>query len=237
MVDVLYTVDKQCPICNSQVTVTRVRNRLSMVQRDSDFCVHYQEVNPYYYGIWVCSHCGYAAQDAYFTAVSTAAAAKIKGFLANRQVNIDYGGERTCQQAVATYKLAIFYAELINNLHSRIAGLYLKLGWLYRENGEQKLEILALDKARENYEQALLKERMPIGNMSEVALEYLIGELLRRTGRTDQALAYLGKVVASPQARSEKQILELARAAWQAAREDKQQVAAATEGDQSTKVK
>lgn len=225
--DVLYTVDKQCPICNGQVVVTKVRNRLSIVRRDSDFCVHYQEVNPYYYGIWVCPHCGYAAQDTYFMTVAPAAVAKIKQFLASRQVNIHYDGERTCQQAVATYKLAIFYAGLIHSLPSRLASLYLKLGWLYRECGEQRLEKLALEKAREQYEQALLKERMPLGNMSEVAVEYLIGELLRRTGCIDQALTYLGKVVASPQARVEKQIMELARIAWQAARESKQQAAAA----------
>jgi len=110
----------------------------------------------------------------------------------------------------------------------------LKLGWLFREAGNQELEIMALNKARENYEQALLKERMPIGNMSEVTLEYLIGELLRRTGRVEEALVYLGRLVSNPKARSEKKILEMAREAWQAARDSKQQIAATRQ--EATKV-
>lgn len=234
MAEVLYTVHKQCPICNSQIEVTKVRSRLTVVQRDSDFCVHNRELNPYYYSIWVCNHCGYAAQDTYFNDISSAAVGKIKEFLAGRKVNINYSGQRTWQQAVETYKLAIFYAELIHSPPSRIAGLYLKLGWLFREAGNQELEIMALNKARENYEQALLKERMPIGNMSEVTLEYLIGELLRRTGRVEEALVYLGRLVSNPKARSEKKILEMAREAWQAARDSKQQIAATRQ--EATKV-
>jgi uncharacterized protein (DUF2225 family) len=219
--DVLYTTDKECPVCKKTFSVTRVRSKLQMEKQDSDFCTYYKEVNPNYYVIWVCPHCGYAAQDTYFHEVSPAAEQKIRSFLEGKAVNISFGGTRSYEQAVDTYKLAIFFAEMIGALPSRLAGLYLKFAWLYREAQETEEERILLNKARECYEQALLKEKFPIGNMTDIAAEYIIGELYRRTGQYDQALSYLGKIVGNPKAKLERRILDKAKEAWHQAREQK----------------
>jgi uncharacterized protein (DUF2225 family) len=194
-----------------------------MTHQDSDFCTHYQEVNPNFYSVWVCPHCGYAGYDAYFAELSQGACNKIAEFLASREVHVDFSGKRTCEEAIKTFKLALFYASLANLSDSRKATLYLRLGWLYRELQQQPEELEALDKAREYYEQALLKERTPIGNMSSITIEYLIGELYRLTGKFDEALSYLGKVVADRQAKLERRVLEMAREAWHKARDEKKQ--------------
>lgn len=219
--DLLYTADKECPVCRQNFEVTKVRSKLQLVKQDSDFCTYYKEINPNYYTIWVCPHCGYAAQDSYFSEISPAGAEKIRQFLNGKQVSVKFSGIRSREQAVATYKLAIFYAEMISLLPSRLAGLYLKLAWLYREAEQAEEEQILVNKAREYYEQATLKERFPIGNMTEITVEYMIGELFRRTGRVDQALSYLSKVVGNPQAKLEKRILEMAKDAWHQAREQK----------------
>ncbi len=230
MADIFYTAEKTCAICDQKFSVTRVRNRLSMLKQDSDFCTYYKEVNPYYYAIWVCPHCGYAAQDNYFEEPPFNAAT-IKNFLSGREVKVNFGGQRTRQDAITTYKLAVYFADMADALPSRQAGLYLKLAWLYREGGLPDEETAMLDQAREYYEKAFLKEKIPIGNMSQITLEYLIGELLRRTGRLAEALNYLSKVVGNPQAKNEKRILELAREAWTLARDArKEQAAAAKHG-------
>ena len=213
----LYTAEKTCVLCDKPFTVTKVRGRQPLIKQDSDFCSYYQDVNPYYYAIWVCPNCGYAAQDTYFEEYP-AKANTIKEFLANRAVNVNFSGERTREQAIVTYKLAMFFADLAGMLNSRMAGLYLKLAWLYREGEQGTEELVALDKAREYYERSFLKEKMPIGNMSELTLEYLCGELLRRTGKLPEALNYLGKVVTNPRAKQEKRILTMARDAWDEAR-------------------
>lgn len=217
MADILYTVEKQCPVCSGTFSATRMRSRLSMLKQDSDFCTYYKEANPNYYTIWVCPTCGYAAQDTYFEE-TPAAVHSIRSFLAARKVNVNFAGERTCEQAIATYKLAIFFAEMGGIISSRLASLYLKLAWLYREAEQSAEELVVLDKARIHYEQAFLTENTPFGNMTQLTLEYLIGELFRRTGQLPQALNYLGKVVANPQAKQEKRILEMAREAWHKAR-------------------
>jgi uncharacterized protein (DUF2225 family) len=96
-----------------------------------------------------------------------------------------------------------------------MAGLYLRLGWIFREGKFENDEQVALAKAYEHYEQALYNERLPIGHMTEVSLTYLIGELLRRTGKFEQSLKYFSKVVSMPQAKMERRILDMARDAWQ----------------------
>lgn len=224
MVGPTYETEKTCVICSNPFSVIKVRSRLTLTHQDSDFCTHYKEINPNYYSIWVCPHCGYAGYDAYFEQLPQAGRDKIKKFLASREVNVQFGGPRTRDDAIATFKLALFFASLVHYQDSRIATMCLRLGWLYREAEQHDEEMVALDKARQYYEQALLKERTPIGNMSSITIEYLIGELYRITGKFDEALSYLGKVVGDRQAKLEPRILELARDAWHKAREQKKQL-------------
>jgi len=220
----IYTSEKTCVMCDQPFKVTRVRARLSMISQDSDFCAHYKELNPYYYSIWVCPHCGYAAQDNYFEDLLPTGAV-IKDFLASRKINVDFSGPRTREQAIATFKLAIFFAEMAGALASKLAGLYLRLAWLFREGDQSAEELLALDKAREYYELVFFKEKMPIGNLSELAVEYLCGELLRRTGKIPEALGYLGKIISNPEAKKERRIFDLARRSWEDTREAKRALA------------
>lgn len=225
----IYSVEKECPVCQQKFNVTRTRGRQVLISQDSDLCSHFQDINPYYYTIWVCPHCGYAAADTHFDNLSVAAKNKIAKFLATRQVNINYSGERTWEQAVATYKLAIFFADLVALPASRLAELYLKLGWMYRVGEVAEEEKMALAKACEYYEQALLRERLPIGTLSEAGVTYLIGELARRIGDNEKAALYLSKVVSSPTAKLEPRVINLARNAWQEIRAEREQEKAAAE--------
>lgn len=229
MTSALYSVEKNCGICGEPFMVTKVRSRLIKIKQDTDFCCYYKGINPYYYTVWVCPHCGYAAQDTAFDKLSAGAAGKIKDFLAKRKVNLHLDGTRTREQAVDAYKLAIFYEELSNAAASKVGGLYLRLAWLYREGQQREEEMLALKKAVEFYDQALSRERLPIGAMSEITLTFLVGELYRRTGEVNKSLQYFSKVVSSPQAKLERRILTMARDAWQQAREEREPAVGGTE--------
>jgi len=76
-----------------------------------------------------------------------------------------------------------------------------------------------MKRAMDGYKEAYMREQTPIGNLTEVTLTYLIGELLRRTGQYEESLSYLSRVVSNPQAKNEKRILEMARDAWQEVRD------------------
>jgi len=215
LVDALYFDEKKCAVCGEKFEVTCVRSRLPLIKQDTDFCAYYKDINPYYYTVWACPHCGYAAQDTHFAKVTTTVATKIHEFLSGREVKANLCGIRTREQAIVAYKLAIFYADLTAAKASALAGLHLRLGWLYRQGGlvdEEKEELM---KACQRYDQALAREPMPIGNLSELAVMYLIADLLRRTGENEKAILYLSRVVASPMGKSEKRIADLARYLWQ----------------------
>lgn len=218
MAEALYTVEKVCPVCDKTFNVTRVRTRLTMIKKDSDFCTYYHGVNPYYYHVWVCPHCGYAVPEPEFDRPPSE---KVVAFLKGRKVNVDFSGIRTREQAISTYKLAIFYGEMTGVYASKIAGLYLRLGWVYRDGELKEEEQLALTKAIEFYDKAMASENFPIGNMTEPMLVYLYADLLRRTGKLDEALVFYNRVIANPQAKMDPRILNLARTAWQEAREEK----------------
>jgi uncharacterized protein (DUF2225 family) len=222
MVSPLYQVEKTCPICEKAFTVTKTRGQMIPVKTDTDFCTHYKDLNPYYYAIWLCPHCGFAAHEDRFFTLLESQREKLKQFLSGRQVNLDFSGARTWEQAVTSHKLAIYYANMVSLPASHVASLTLRLAWLYREKEQSAEEQDMLQKAIDAYKAAFLKEKMPIGgNLSEITLTYLIGELLRRVGSYEEALSYLGRVVSNPQAKNEKRILDLAREAWHEARDAK----------------
>ena len=221
MADPLYQVEKDCPLCEQKFKLTRMRGQVYPTGTDADFCTHYKGLNPYYYAVWVCSHCGFAAHEDRFFTFTDYAKEKLKTFLAGRQVKLDLSGPRTWEQAVTSHKLAIFYARTAMLPASHIASMELRLAWLYREKEMAAEEAEMLEHAVADYQTAFLREQTPIGNLTALTLTYLIGELLRRLGRYDEALAYLGKVVGNPQAKNEKRILDLAREAWHLAREAK----------------
>lgn len=230
MADSLYFIEKECAVCGEKIEVTCVRSRLTLIKQDTDFCAYYKDINPYYYTIWVCPHCGYAARDSDFAAVTPSVATKIHEFLAGKEIKVNLCGIRTRDQGIVAYKLAIFYAELAGAKESSKAGLHLRLGWLYREGGMVDEENKVLTKACECFDQALAKERMPIGNLSELAVMYLVADLLRRTGETEKAKLYLSRVVSSPLAKVEKRIADLARDLWQEMRlQDRNKLASDTQ--------
>lgn len=217
-----FTVEKECPICSKKFQVTRTRSRLIKISQDSDFCVHYKDFNPYYYTIWVCAHCGYAAEEKHFDQLKESDKKKIADFLSNKKVGIQHKETRNREDAVAAYKLAIYFADMIEVPASRMAGLYLKLGWLYREGGDIELEQGILQRSLEYYVKALVTERFPIGALSDVAVTYLIGDLHRRLGDNEKAAQYLSQVIGDHRAKREPTIYNLARDLWQEIRTAKE---------------
>jgi uncharacterized protein (DUF2225 family) len=61
---------------------------------------------------------------------------------------------------------------------------------------------------------------MPIGNMTEVTLTYLVGELLRRIGNYQRAKLYFNQVISNPLARGERNVFNMTRDAWNEIRDE-----------------
>ncbi|NLK34432.1 MAG: DUF2225 domain-containing protein [Gracilibacteraceae bacterium] len=210
----LYSKKVVCPICGKQFSSMKAKiNSCKVKKRDEDFCIHYMDLNPMYYDIFVCPCCAYAAPENTFRELTEEEAGILKEAFSGRKVGRSFCSERSLDDAIAAYKLAIYTAELRKASAGTLAGLCLKLAWLFRFKGD-KQEELFLGYSLRNYLEAFNKEPLPIGNLNEISLMYLIGELSRRLGKLNEAITWFGKAVVSPERKENPKIEKLAREQW-----------------------
>jgi len=214
-----------CLYCDTSFMSKRIRSgSQSFVKRDADFCTYFknQRMNPILYTVAVCPSCGFAFTDQFDKMMTPLTKKLIAEKLASKWTPKDYGSHRSLEEAIVTYKLAIYSASIKGEAHSVLAGLYLRIAWLYRflEKEAEEKRFLAL--AVTEYEQSYIHTDYVKGDkeMSEVRVLYLIGELMRRVGNFDQAIRYFTKAVALKDRTIETGIITMARDQWSLTREE-----------------
>lgn len=217
-----YSVKEECPICCYEMQVTKVRSRLIKVSEDNDFCSHYKGFNPYYYTVWACQHCGYAADGRGFKELKQSDMERLAMILLRKNMVMEYSPNRSRAEAIQAFKHAIFQAGFVRQRPAKIAGLCLKLGWLYREAKEEEKERDMLVMAAHYYDQALATERFPIGGMTDNTVIYLLGVLYYRTGEMEKSMRYLSRLISDKGARFEYRIYKKAQDLWQDIRDQKE---------------
>ena len=104
-----FVVEKKCPVCEKMTRVTKTKARLITLSTDEDMCVHYKDFNPYFYKIWFCEHCGFAAEEKVFLSPMPAKHKEtVANFLNGRKMALEFTEERGKAEAVASFKLGIF---------------------------------------------------------------------------------------------------------------------------------
>lgn len=216
-----FVVEKQCPVCEQQTRVTKTRSRVIVEKTDVDLCTHYKGFNPYLYTIWVCEHCGYAADEKTFmTPLPARHKEMLMKFLLAKHVKFKFTETRGVPEAVAAYRLAIYYEEMINASLAHRAGMYLKLAWIYRLAGDAENERPLLRKAAELYDQSVMTERYPIGQMTDTMAIFLVGALYYELGEIETATQYISRLISDQNLRTtDPQIYERARSLWTDVRE------------------
>lgn len=220
LASLFYEKEVSCPIClTSFHTITIKANKNIPIGKDADFRQIYADVTPYFYDVWVCPSCHYAAPKALFLTVKHDETIAIAEVLSKSKLKLNPLGEREPHNALLCHKLALLCLSYRNIPASAIAGLCLKTAWIYRIlRDPQELEYL--QKAIRYYEEAYTAERFPIAGLTEIRLQYLLGELYRRVKNYPQSIQWFGKVVMSPLASSEPAILKMARDQWALAKEE-----------------
>jgi uncharacterized protein (DUF2225 family) len=89
---------------------------------------------------------------------------------------------------------------------------------MYRFEGNSQEQVF-LSHALEWYAEAYDKEGLPLGNLDEMSVQYLLGELSRRVGRYNDAIVWFSKVVSHPDRKENPRIENLAREQWAATKE------------------
>jgi uncharacterized protein (DUF2225 family) len=219
-----YDKQVQCLHCEAKFPSTKIRSSFVKVDRyDKDFCPNYQseELNPLFYHVFVCPQCGFSFTDDFSKYFPPKTKEEIKNNVSDRWVHQDYGKQRTVRQAIDSYKLAAYCAEIKKEKKVTIAGLYMRIAWLNRKMKNKEQEQRFITFALHNYLECYINSDYHSSQMSELKIMYLIAALSHQIGETEQAIMYLSKVIEKQNTTTERTIIEMAKDQWQEIRGEK----------------
>jgi uncharacterized protein (DUF2225 family) len=193
----IYMRSFKCPICGAEAKIPAIRSSyLRLIKNDSDFMPVYKDPNPLFYFITFCKLCGFAAMSATIRELTEKQKKLIRekiGASWNYDKKLpDYYDIHT---AIEIHKLALYNAVVARLKESAKSIISLHIAWLYRIMGDEKSELLFMNTAREGFERAYLNESDPNASLDKNSLQFLIGELYRRTGNMTGALNWFKLVL------------------------------------------
>lgn len=193
-VEPLFQIKVECIHCNMSFHTSRVRPSFRKgISRDSDFCIHYKDdVNPDYYVVRVCPFCGFAFTENFSKKMTDQQKQVFQERISKQWQQRDYGGERTWEEALRTYQLALVSAQIKQESDRIIASLLHHIAWLYRYRDDSTNERRFLEHALEAYVKVFEVEEV---NLNDARLMYLIGELNRRLKNYHAAVQWFSRVV------------------------------------------
>jgi len=215
-----------CIYCNEPFNTLRVRSRFAIpYQIDSDSCPHYREgnYNPHFYFVNVCTECGFAFTEEFSDQFPKGTKEIIRVQITEHWTKRNFGQVRDIQQALEAYKLAILAGSLKKEKNAVLAGLCLRLAWLYRSENNSEQEKRFMGMALNAYEESFVLSDFAGTSMSELKVLFMIGELSRRLGQYPKAVSYFSKVIQHKDAKEEQKIVNMAREQWRETMEEKHQ--------------
>ncbi|MBC2399452.1 DUF2225 domain-containing protein [Clostridium tetanomorphum] len=195
----IYNREITCPVCSNQFKAKAIKSSHYRVgKKDTDFFIRYLSVNPYFYDVWLCNQCGYAALKSDFEKIRDFQIKLIEEKIKPRWHGRIYPESYDVNIAIERYKLALLNYTIMEAKSSKKAMTCLKLAWMYRLLEDINNELLFLKESLEGFNDAYYNESLPIYGMNKYTIMYLIGELNRRIGINDKALLWFGQVITLP---------------------------------------
>lgn len=206
-----------CPVCTASFENLWISSRyFEVASRDSDFGPHYRHANGLVYAVIVCPHCGFAAYRDSFAKVMREELPALQKYVSQHpEGRSDLTGQRTLEQGLQSFYLALGCYQVRPPQQARLARLYHHLAWLYRELGDHQQEEEYLRRALQSYEEAYLKGTKSFtSQLGEPGAIYLIGELHYRLGDIKEAVRWLEKAFYHPQIKQKPFVQNLVRERW-----------------------
>jgi len=196
--DYVYAKKFTCPVCHKNFTSNIVRDSKLRVESISfDLCPKYSPVNPNLYNIVICQDCGYSADKLYFNKITSRQANLILEKIKPSFKPHSWPLELSIDMAIERYKLALVTSMVKNAKNGERAYLCLKLMWLYREKNDTEHQKLFASFAAKGFEEALLKESLPIMGLSESTLTYILATIYQYLANYEKSLKFLSDVIIS----------------------------------------
>lgn len=212
---VFFRKEYACPLCSSRFRTLKPRQKQIIVERaDEDFCLYYKTVNPLYYEINVCPKCGYSFNSSTGGPVKPELKKGLAKMLGGLWKPANYSGQRTLEDAVQTFRLALECQRLMGADDSTLGKFFLKLGWLYRYLNQKDQERQSLDSALHH-----LSKSFETGSdkdpKEEMNLMFLLGQLHLKLGDEKGAVNWFVRITQHPEKKSYPYIVNRARDTWQ----------------------
>jgi uncharacterized protein (DUF2225 family) len=217
VVEPLYEISVTCTYCTNTFKSKKVRPSFKKASKtDSDFCLHYKDVNPDYYVVRICPFCGYAHTENFSDKWTPGERAVFHEKVAQNWSMRDYCKERTWEDSLQCFKLALLSAQIKNEKSRVVAGLLHHLAWLYRIKGDWEQEERFLSFALDAYVNVFETEGMDLNNAK---LMYLMGELNRRLKRFPDAVKWFSRII-NDRKIMDAGMIRASREQWVTTRED-----------------
>jgi uncharacterized protein (DUF2225 family) len=217
VVEPLFTIKVTCLYCDVEFNSSRVRPSFKKsIKTDTDFGIHYKEINPEYYVVRVCPFCGLATTENFSDKISKDQKSAFEEKVKDNWSMRDYSGARTWDEAMQTYKLALVCAQIKDEKDRIIAGILHHIAWLYREKADTEQETRFLRFALNAYIGVYETEGESLNNAK---LMYLIGELYRRLGEFNEAVKWFARVINDKKI-MDASMIKAARDQWTTTREE-----------------
>lgn len=208
--DHIYDKKVVCPVCGTLFKTKVVKSKSPrIISKDSDFFIRYNIANPYFYDVWICNSCGYAAMKSDFENLRSFRQELVRSNITPKWKPRDYPEILDARTAIERYKIALLNAILIKMPDSTKAMICLKIAWMYRFLEDSEHELPFLSQALEAFNDAYIQEPFPIYGLERNSFMYLLGDLNRRIGKYDEALQWFSKTIVSTN--SSYRIKEMAR--------------------------
>lgn len=216
--DILFDKSYTCPCCEKDFKAKTVRTgKVKLESADTDLRPKYQLVDALKYDAIVCPNCGYGALNRFFNYLASAQRKMIKEQISSNFKGLEEtGGIYSYDDAILRHKLALVNTVVKKGKTSERAYTCLKLAWILRGKAEslpkdtpdydkevKKLKAEEGELIRDAYEgftQAFMKENFPICGMDELTSTYLVADLARRSGKYEEALRWISKVITAREA-------------------------------------
>jgi len=196
MKDHIFDKSVVCPVCNNKFKTKAVKTKSPRIAtKDSDFFIRYTVANPYFYDVWICNSCGYAAMKSDFETLRSFRQELVCSNITPKWKPREYPNILDANLAIERYKLALLNAVLIQMPSSTKAMISLKIAWMYRFLEDFEHEQPFLMQALDAFNDAYINEPFPIYGLQRDSLMYLLGELNRRVGNNDDALRWFSKTI------------------------------------------
>ena len=194
--DILYFKEHECPVCaRSFMHPTAKLRTAKYTHSDTDLRMYYDPIDPMYYDVIFCVHCGYAAIARNFKKISSKQELLIKEKISENFKPTEYPLVLSVDQAIERYKMALLSTVVKGGKDGEKAYLCLKLAWLHRDKKDEASEKEFMENALKGFTEAYQKETFPICGLEEHTLMYIMADLSRRLGDRESCLRYLGTLI------------------------------------------